>query len=74
MHLKSGEWNIPAQVMKTRQPFTTSLPTQVLEVLREMHSRKGDNEYVFPPQARQKPISSETFVTKALWGRVLGHS
>lgn len=54
MHLKSGEWRIPAEAMKTRQPFNTSLPTQVLEVLREMHARRGDNEYVFPPQARQQ--------------------
>lgn len=52
--LKHGEWKIPAEKMKTRQPFTTSLPAQALEVLREMKERKADSEYVFPPQARQR--------------------
>jgi integrase len=67
MHLKSGEWKIPADVMKTRQPFTTSLPQQVLEVLREMHEHRGDNEYVFPPQARQKsPHLHRDSLSKAL--------
>ncbi len=40
--------------MKTGQDFTTSLPTQALEVLREMHSVRSVEEFVFPPQARQK--------------------
>ena len=67
MHLKSGEWKIPAEVMKTRQPFTTSLPSQALEVLKEMHARKGDSEYVFPPQARQKtPHLHRDSLSKAL--------
>lgn len=67
IHLKSGEWKIPAEVMKTRQPFTTSLPRQVLEALREMHERRGDNEFVFPPQARQKsPHLHRDSLSKAL--------
>ena len=59
--LAAGNWNIPGKNpdgsnrMKTGQDFSTSLPTQALEVMREMHLRSGDGdgEYVFPPQARQ---------------------
>jgi integrase len=58
--LDAGEWKIPglnadgSRRMKTGQDFTTSLPTQALEVLREMHSVRAVEEFVFPPQARQK--------------------
>ena len=65
--LVNGEWKIPAEMMKTRQPFTTSLPKQALEVLTEMYKRKGYNEYVFPPQARQRtPHLHRDSLSKAL--------
>jgi integrase len=60
MDLDSGEWKIPGKNpngtnrMKTGQDYTTSLPTQALDVLREMYERNAGGEYVFPPQARQK--------------------
>jgi len=58
--LDVGEWRIPglnpdgSRRMKTGQDFNTSLPRQALEVLREMHSLRAGEEFVFPPQARQK--------------------
>lgn len=53
--------------MKTGQDFTTSLPTQAVEALREMHARSAGEEYVFPPQARQKtPHLSRDALSKAL--------
>lgn len=58
--LEAGEWKIPGKEpdgsnrMKTGQDFTTSLPRQAMEALREMHARSADDEYVFPPQARQQ--------------------
>lgn len=58
--LETGEWRIPgldpdgSNRMKTGQDFTTALPRQALEVLREMYMRSAGSEYVFPPQARQK--------------------
>ena len=57
--LNAAEWRIPGKNpdgtnrMKTGQDYTTSLPTQALAVLREMHERNMDSEYVFPPQDRQ---------------------
>lgn len=65
--LKHGTWKIPAEKMKTRQPFTTSLPQQAVEALREMKERKADSEYVFPPQARQRtPHLHRDSLSKAL--------
>jgi integrase len=45
--LKRGEWHIPAERMKTRQPFTTSLPGQAVDALREMHKLTAGREHVF---------------------------
>ena len=71
--LAAGEWRIPGRNpdgsnrMKTGQDFSTSLPMQALEVLREMHLRSGDGEHVFPPQARQNtPHVSRDALSKAL--------
>jgi integrase len=71
--LVAGEWKIPGKNpdgsnrMKTGQDFTTSLPSQALEVLREMYERNMGGEYVFPPQARQNtPHVSRDSLSKAL--------
>ena len=71
--LDVGEWRIPGMNpdgtnrMKTGQDFSTSLPEQALIVLREMHDRTMDSEYVFPPQARQNsPHLSRDALSKAL--------
>jgi len=71
--LAAGEWKIPGKNpdgsnrMKTGQDFTTSLPSQALEVLREMYERNAGGEYVFPPQARQNsPHVSRDALSKAL--------
>jgi integrase len=71
--LVAGEWKIPGKNpdgsnrMKTGQDFTTSLPSQALEVLREMYERNMGGEYVFPPQARQStPHVSRDSLSKAL--------
>lgn len=71
--LEAGEWKIPGKEpdgsnrMKTGQDYSTSLPGQALEVLREMHARSAGEEYVFPPQARQNtPHLSRDALSKAL--------
>lgn len=71
--LEAGEWKIPGKEpdgsnrMKTGQDYSTSLPAQALEVLREMHARSAGEEYVFPPQARQiTPHLSRDALSKAL--------
>jgi integrase len=71
--LEAGEWKIPGKEpdgsnrMKTGQDYSTSLPEQALEVLREMHARSAGEEYVFPPQARQNtPHLSRDALSRAL--------
>lgn len=71
--LDKGEWKIPgmnpdgSNRMKTGQDFTTSLPKQAIEALQELHKLRGDEEYVFPPQARQKtPHLHRDSLSKAL--------
>lgn len=73
MDLLAGVWSIPGKNpdgtnrMKTGQDFSTSLPAQALSVLREMHERNMDSEYVFPPQARQNtPHLHRDALSKAL--------
>jgi integrase len=57
--LEAAEWKVPGKEpngknrMKMGMDFSTPLPTQALDVLREMRSRTMGMEYVFPPQARQ---------------------
>lgn len=71
--MDAAKWKIPglnpdgSRRMKTGQDFTTSLPWQALEVLKEMHVRSAGEEYVFPPQARQMtPHLHRDALSKAL--------
>jgi integrase len=70
---ETPEWRVPGKNpdgthrMKTGQDYSTSLPRQALEVLREMRERNMGSEYVFPPQARQKSAHlSRDALSKAL--------
>lgn len=71
--LERAEWRIPGKEpdgrnrMKTGVDFDTSLPTQAIEVLKEMQQRSYGGEYVFPPQARQNSAHlSRDSLSKAL--------
>jgi len=71
--LERKEWRIPGKEpdgrnrMKTGVDFDTSLPTQAIEVLKEMLQRSYGGEYVFPPQARQNSAHlSRDSLSKAL--------
>ncbi|MGN2250333.1 tyrosine-type recombinase/integrase [Frateuria sp. GZRe14] len=71
--LEAAEWRVPGKNpdgthrMKTGQDYSTSLPRQALQVLREMRERNMGSEYVFPPQARQKSAHlSRDALSKAL--------
>jgi len=76
INMTTGEWKLPpgtrpdgTKGMKMGQEFSTSLPTQALEVLREMRKRNAGDDYVFPPQARQKsPHLSRDALSAALRG------
>ncbi len=52
--LDAGEWRVSGERMKTGHAHIVPLPTQALEVLREMAAYTHGREFVFPPLARQK--------------------
>jgi integrase len=55
----AGEWNIPAEKMKTRQPHLVPLARQAIGILRELHSLTGNGRYVFPnPRTSKRPMSN----------------
>jgi len=59
INLEAGEWNIPAEKMKTRQPHLVPLAHQSLEILRELHPLTGTGKYVFPnPRTSKRPMSN----------------
>jgi len=61
INLEAGEWNIPAEKMKTRQPHLVPLAHQSLEILRELHPLTGTGKYVFPnPRTSKRPMSNNT--------------
>jgi integrase len=56
--LDKGEWNIPAERMKMKQPHLVPLSTQAREILRGLQPLTGSGRYVFPgARSRAKPMS-----------------
>ncbi len=46
--LDAGQWNIPAERMKMKQPHLVPLSIQAVEILRELQAFTGASRYVFP--------------------------
>ena len=46
--LDAAQWDIPAHRMKMGRPHRVLLSRQAVEILRQMQSRTGHGEYVFP--------------------------
>lgn len=63
--LNKGEWNIPAERMKTRKPHLVPLSSQSVDLLHELYALTGSREYVFPGRDPRKPMS-EAAVNAAL--------
>jgi integrase len=73
--LESGEWRIPASIMKMRQVHIVPLSRQALGLLLELRSLTGSSPYLFPgrPKRIEKGMSirSQTLVCAL---RRLGYS
>lgn len=55
-HFDIGEWRIPEERMKSRQPHIVPLSRQALAVLAELHPLTGRYEYLFPsPRTWKRP-------------------
>ena len=72
-------WSIPASKMKSGNPHIVPLPTQAVEILRELEPITRRSHYVFPNARSSKRAMSEVAVLAALrrlgyeTGSVTGH-
>ncbi len=56
--LKSKQWVIPANKMKTKEEFLIPLSTQAVELLKEVKKYAGDSPYLFPStKSKTTPFS-----------------
>jgi integrase len=64
--LDKGEWRIPGERMKMREPHLVPLSAQAVAILRELHPLTGDGRYVVPSiRSLARPMSENT-ITVAL--------
>jgi len=61
--LEAGEWNIPAEKMKMKQPHLVPLSAQSVAILRELHPLTGSTRYVFPcTRSVTRPMSDMALI------------
>lgn len=61
--LDAAEWRIPAAKMKMRDEHIVPLPSQAVEILRELYPLTGRGRYVFPGiRSSTRPMSENTIV------------
>lgn len=67
--LDKGEWLIPPERMKAREPHVVTLSNQAVLALRELHTLSGYNSLLFPGSTPTKPISDGTLAKafRMLW-------
>lgn len=62
--LDAATWSIPKERMKMRRPHVKPLPSQAVQMLKELRRLNSSEELVFPsPWAKGKPISENTMNT-----------
>lgn len=62
--LDAGQWNIPAERMKMREPHLVPLASQAVAILRELHALTGQSRYVFPSaRSKQRPMSNNAVLS-----------
>ncbi|MBD7962410.1 tyrosine-type recombinase/integrase [Comamonas avium] len=79
LDLDAGLWTIPSEKMKrTKQekengePHVVPMPTQAVELLRDLHPMTGHSRYVFPGQRDHDRPLSDNSVRSALYGLGFG--
>lgn len=70
--LDATEWRIPASKMKMKLEHMVPLPTQAVEILRDLHTMTGEGKFVFPSLRTAQACMSENTVNAALRG--MGYS
>lgn len=60
---EKGEWTIPAEKMKARQPHIVPLARQAIEIINELHQLTGNGRYVFPSaRSTKRPMSNNAIL------------
>jgi integrase len=70
--LGNGQWRITHRHMKRKIQHIVPLSLQAIEILRELRTLTGRNEYVFPALGHHDKPMSENTINKAL--RTMGYS
>lgn len=64
LDLNASEWRIPATKMKMREPHVVPLPSQAVNMLRELRPLTGRGRYCFPSlRTSDRPMSENTVNT-----------
>jgi len=66
--LDAAEWRIPAAKMKMKMEHMVPLPTQAVDILRELYRVTGHGKYVFPSLRTEDACMSENTINAALRG------
>lgn len=64
--LDRGEWRIPAERMKMRDPHTVPLSQQAVNLLKRLQSVTGGGEFLFPSRANPRKSASLGLLWKAV--------
>jgi integrase len=64
--LSRGEWRIPAERMKMREPHFVPLSRQAIKLLQELHTLTGNREYLFPNYRSPRTCMTATTLNRAL--------
>jgi integrase len=64
--LDAAEWRIPAAKMKMKMEHMVPLPTQAVELLRELHRATSHGKFVFPSLRTEHECMSENTINAAL--------
>lgn len=62
--LDNGLWSIPGAKMKMKRDHLVPLPTQAVELLRELQKRTGCSRYLFPSSGEKVPVISDGSINK----------
>lgn len=67
INFDKAEWRIPAERMKMREQHIVPLSTQAIAVLRDLQTRTGNRQFVFPNQHKPMGCMSENTILFALY-------
>lgn len=76
--LENGLWSVPGAKMKMKRDHLAPLPTQAVELIRELQKQTGCSRYLFPSSGEKVPVISDGSINKCFAligykGRMTGH-